>query len=588
MHIIAHSIKPNQRKSKKETINNSEKRTAILKTKTIDNATKPLLHLKMTAVQQEYDLSQFSDLLADDFVPSQYANSLLLSTNNLYVSQLNSLQESITNDIIGNSSNNVDPENELDLVTATKKVLFNIQEAQSKIAKISSTHYDSLINEFEKIEYFQSSFNSLQGSIVQLNESMAVLKTDFLQNYEACSKIINRLQNIHSTFSLINDLILFLDGLRRFNNSFKTIQFSTTAELEDSSYSSSIPQETIDSVNKNLTKTANNFYLLNKILHGTAYHNQKNISSSNGTSETGANGTATKIKTDTTSNSPTLNASFKQLKIVKDFNTMYKIDKIDRINNYCLDLLKSDTFVELTVHQPIIASPSPSNLIVSVLITLMIFNTKDSLIEILNRYYKHEVSYCTNLLKKILISPRHFDHSMQRISLKSKKILAVAKVLSSLKLLSYDTALLNGNPFIDLVIVHDNNANINSKYENNSDNHNQSHGDHSKSNISNDNNKNSNLTLNTFVLKNLSISINNRSLFTNFYKDISLQFEDLIAKTLFKGGPVAKNLKANYASINASITKRVVECDCDYYHVNEKSLEVLMMRNSIRKLQGPK
>ncbi|GMM35929.1 hypothetical protein DASC09_032540 [Saccharomycopsis crataegensis] len=493
----------------------------------------------MATGKAEYDLSEYKDLITDGFAASQYANGLLLSTNNLYLSQLNSLNQSV---LLNEIENDNSSENELDLVTAMKKISFSIKDVNSKIVKISSSNYDVLINEFEKIESFQKDFNNtLQNSLKELNHFMEILNRDFLMNYESSQKYIRRLKNIHKTYSLINDLILFIDGVKKFNSSFRNIQLDKTYNNIES-----VSPEELGTLNKNLMKMTNHYYFLNKLLHEDEKLYDSGSQSRN---------------------------SFKQLKIVKNFNKVYKIEKIDLLNNYCLDLLKNDNFFETTADGEPNSEDYKAKVIVTVIITLMIINNNDSFVEIFHRYYKYELNNCMNLLKKILISPKSFDNSMIKVAKKSDKILKIMRILQNLRLLNYDSSLMKNNPFETCIINDDSNSSYTSI------------GD---KNITRETTTDHTLSLDVFILKNMPVSLNNNSLFTNFYKDISVEFESMISGTLLKGGPVAKNLKNNYSKILASIKKRILENSSDFYKISEKNIEVVMMCNSIKKLNTNK
>lgn len=437
-------------------------------------------------------VEDYKEVFSDTFDPVGYANGLVVSTNESFS------ENPLSHNIFSDSS-----EKELDLETAAKKVAFALKDVDNRISKAAAANYETLIDEFEVMERFQKSLTiGLLNSLNELQLLTQPLDKDFVQNYDTLQKLTTRQENIQTTLSLVNELLFFLDSLKKFNTAFKEVPMEETFSRKEK-----ITKENLEVLTDSLKKASGLFYLLNKIIND---NNDKD-------------------------------GLFKQTKVIRTFNKEYKGGKIDKINNFCLDLLKNDSFVE-----------QAEEALKTVVCTMVIFNTTDLLIELFNRLYKQEQAACVSILKNSMVSPENFDSTMAQVSRKSRKMLVLMRVLSGLHLLTYNHDVLEAYPFAFL--------------EKNTG---------SQPDL---------LSLGEFILKNMSVSMNNNTLFTNFFKDLSIEFEKMVSRTMVKGGPVAKNLKANKARIGDSIKKRIIENNSDFYHVGEKNLEVVMMTNAIRKL----
>lgn len=132
------------------------------------------------------ELEDFEAFLEHDFKAEQFANELIIATN-------------------GHDNP------ELDLTTPIKKLTFDIDECDKRIAKISSSNYESLISNFQKItECKQILTNQLNPSLERVNAPFQRIKKEIIEPYDEAVKLNNALKKIHLTLELLRSTSFFI------------------------------------------------------------------------------------------------------------------------------------------------------------------------------------------------------------------------------------------------------------------------------------------------------------------------------------------------------------------------------------------
>ena len=150
--------------------------------------------------QNKNELEDFEAFLETSFQPLQFANDLLLATNDK------------------NGS-------ELDGLTPLKKLKFDIDECDKRMASIASTNYESLMSNFSQIEKTRSLVNEQINPLVdRVNNSFERIKSGVIQPYEEALKKNNALKRIHLTLNLLRGagyfmfLVQNLEVIENFNS----------------------------------------------------------------------------------------------------------------------------------------------------------------------------------------------------------------------------------------------------------------------------------------------------------------------------------------------------------------------------------
>lgn len=131
-------------------------------------------------------LEDFEAFLETSFQPLQFANDLLLATNDK------------------NGS-------ELDGLTPLKKLKFDIDECDKRMASIASTNYESLMSNFSQIEKTRSLVNEQINPLVErVNNSFERIKSGVIQPYKEALKKNNALKRIHLTLNLLRGAGYFM------------------------------------------------------------------------------------------------------------------------------------------------------------------------------------------------------------------------------------------------------------------------------------------------------------------------------------------------------------------------------------------
>ena len=139
-----------------------------------------------STTQNKNELEDFEAFLDTGFQPLQFANDLLLATNDKSGS-------------------------ELDGLTPLKKLKFDIDECDKRMASIASTNYESLMSNFSQIEKTKSLVNEQINPLVErVNNSFERIKSGVIQPYEEALKKNNALKRIHLTLNLLRGAGYFM------------------------------------------------------------------------------------------------------------------------------------------------------------------------------------------------------------------------------------------------------------------------------------------------------------------------------------------------------------------------------------------
>lgn len=132
------------------------------------------------------ELEDFEAFLEPKFEPIQFANDLLL----------------ITNDKEGT---------ELDGVTPLKKLKFDIDECNKRMTTISANNYESLVSNFSQIEQTKELIDQKINPLVErLNNSFERIRSSVIQPYEKALQESSALKRIHLTLNLLRGASYFM------------------------------------------------------------------------------------------------------------------------------------------------------------------------------------------------------------------------------------------------------------------------------------------------------------------------------------------------------------------------------------------
>ena len=136
----------------------------------------------MTATQ---DLSDYEAYTDEPFIPVDFANGLVVSTN--------------------------DPEtSQMDILTSLKRLKFDLRDVNKKIKKSIDENYESLIDEFENLEKLATTINEINPALSHLNSSYKRLQKEIVDPYSECVKLHLALKKIHQTSSLLRSSLYFI------------------------------------------------------------------------------------------------------------------------------------------------------------------------------------------------------------------------------------------------------------------------------------------------------------------------------------------------------------------------------------------
>ncbi|CUM65662.1 uncharacterized protein PRCAT00003310001 [Priceomyces carsonii] len=132
------------------------------------------------------DLEDFEAFLEPDFEKLEFANDLLLATND-------------------------NADTELDIATSVKKLKFDIDECDKRMKAIASRNRIKLVSNFSQVQACKSLMNNnIHPSIERVNVSFQRIKTEIIKPYENAIKINDALKRIHSTVSLLRGATSFI------------------------------------------------------------------------------------------------------------------------------------------------------------------------------------------------------------------------------------------------------------------------------------------------------------------------------------------------------------------------------------------
>ena len=135
---------------------------------------------------QRNELEDFEAYLEPDFDASDFANSLLISTNG--------------------HDNTI-----LDLQTPLKKLKYDLVELDKRMKLISSTNYESLTSNFNQIEQYKTILQDrINPHLDTINKPFERIKKEVIEPYDDAVRLNNALKNIHQTLELLRTTSFFI------------------------------------------------------------------------------------------------------------------------------------------------------------------------------------------------------------------------------------------------------------------------------------------------------------------------------------------------------------------------------------------
>lgn len=131
------------------------------------------------------ELEDFEAFLEPSFYPLQFANGLLLATN--------------------------DDENELDLVTPMKKLRFDLEECERRMTKVASSNHELLVSAIKDVKTTRTLVADHFGPQLQrLNTSFERVRTGLMEPYDDAVKLHSALKRIQATLNLLRGAVYFV------------------------------------------------------------------------------------------------------------------------------------------------------------------------------------------------------------------------------------------------------------------------------------------------------------------------------------------------------------------------------------------
>lgn len=144
------------------------------------------------------DLEDFEAFLEPEFEAAAFANGLLLATN--------------------------DPDTgELDLLTPAKRLVFDLEECDKRMAAIANTHYETMIANLDDIEATKELVETQLNPLVErITASFERVQKNVIQPYDNALKMNNAMKRIHSTLTLLRGSGYFVFLLQQLQELEKT------------------------------------------------------------------------------------------------------------------------------------------------------------------------------------------------------------------------------------------------------------------------------------------------------------------------------------------------------------------------------
>ena len=155
----------------------------------------------------ESDYIDYEVYLEDSFSPISFANSLVQATNDAH---------------------DVD----IDLVTPSKRLRYDLDEVEQRISNLTSTNYEGLISQAASAGAVVSTLPPLRTSLDHVNSSYAKLQRDILTPYYNAQNLYTALKRLHATAGLLRALTWYLYLARQLAILIKSIS-STNAVAEN-------------------------------------------------------------------------------------------------------------------------------------------------------------------------------------------------------------------------------------------------------------------------------------------------------------------------------------------------------------------
>ncbi|CDK27375.1 unnamed protein product [Kuraishia capsulata CBS 1993] len=142
------------------------------------------------------DFSDFESFLGDDFNALEFANDLILSTNNI-------------------------DDTSIDLATPAKRLGYDLKEADKRIKQTASDNYPELIQSITRLDKVKSTIGTVKPSLDHLNVSYARLDNDVVKPYEEAMTLHTALKRIHATSTLLRSVTYFIYLVQQVEEHFK-------------------------------------------------------------------------------------------------------------------------------------------------------------------------------------------------------------------------------------------------------------------------------------------------------------------------------------------------------------------------------
>ncbi|GME66803.1 unnamed protein product [[Candida] boidinii] len=147
----------------------------------------------------DIDLTDYESYLDPDFKSTEFANELVMATNN------------------SDDSN-------LDLSTPMKRLQFDLKDIDKKLKKLSNDNYIELIKNFNKLDELNVAVKIIDPSISLLNNSYDRLNNEIAKPYDEALTLHSALKRLHTTSTLLRSSTYFLYLIQQIEESFSLLQ----------------------------------------------------------------------------------------------------------------------------------------------------------------------------------------------------------------------------------------------------------------------------------------------------------------------------------------------------------------------------
>ncbi|GME86842.1 hypothetical protein B5S28_g1418 [[Candida] boidinii] len=147
----------------------------------------------------DIDLTDYESYLDPDFKSTEFANELVMATNN-------------------------PDDSNLDLSTPMKRLQFDLKDIDKKLKKLSNDNYIELIKNFNKLDELNVAVKIIDPSISLLNNSYDRLNNEIAKPYDEALTLHSALKRLHTTSTLLRSSTYFLYLIQQIEESFSLLQ----------------------------------------------------------------------------------------------------------------------------------------------------------------------------------------------------------------------------------------------------------------------------------------------------------------------------------------------------------------------------